>query len=214
MIERDPEILKIPAFMRRGTFRRKRQASTVATALERKQQVVRVKRRSTTQKKRSAFKRPVQKVAPVKAVTKPVDQRVAKRIQKVTKKKVRVKSVRHAHHKKLLQRKKSVKNKKVKRPAIKKQPQLKRPVVIKEQVIGEVTHYYDKIKVAVLKLKQPLSTGDTIRIVGGNRNFTQVASSMQINHQTIIRAKKGDDVGMKLKKEAHPGDRVSLVNEE
>ena len=35
------------------------------------------------------------------------------------------------------------------------------------KLIGEITHYFGKIKVAVVKLKGALKEGDKIRIVGG-----------------------------------------------
>ena len=50
----------------------------------------------------------------------------------------------------------------------------------KEKPIGEVVHYFDKIKVAVIKLFSPLKQGDEIRIAGGqNTDFTQTIESMQ-----------------------------------
>ena len=35
------------------------------------------------------------------------------------------------------------------------------------KLIGEITHFFGKIKVGVIKLKSPLKEGDTIRVVGG-----------------------------------------------
>ena len=58
-----------------------------------------------------------------------------------------------------------------------------------DKPIGKVAHYYDKIKVAVVDLKSPLSTGDSIKFVKAEDQFTQTVSSMQVDHQEITKAK-------------------------
>lgn len=82
-----------------------------------------------------------------------------------------------------------------------------------EKEIGVVTHFFDKLSVAVIKLtKGPLSVGDTIKIKGGeDTDFDQEVDSMQIEHEKIAKAKKGDEVGMKVKKIAREGYKVFLV---
>ena len=47
-----------------------------------------------------------------------------------------------------------------------------------EQLIGKVTHYFSKIGVAVVELSGSLKVGDTIRIVGGDTDFSQTIESM------------------------------------
>jgi len=59
------------------------------------------------------------------------------------------------------------------------------------KLIGRVTHYFDKIKVAVIELAGPLKVGDTIRIVGGeSTDFEQEVGSMEAEHEKIKKAKK------------------------
>lgn len=82
----------------------------------------------------------------------------------------------------------------------------KMPVAAKP--IGKVIHFFDKIKVAVVKLNAPLSTGDKIRIEGHGQSFTQSVSSMQIEHEPLKTAKKGQEVGMKVAKAVKDGDSV------
>ncbi|PIS15044.1 hypothetical protein COT63_02040 [Candidatus Shapirobacteria bacterium CG09_land_8_20_14_0_10_38_17] len=80
--------------------------------------------------------------------------------------------------------------------------------------IGKITHYYDKIGVAVLNVTDnPLKTGETIKITdkNGEEKFTQEVSSMQVEHQQIKEAKKGDDVGLKTDQEVKEGDVVFKV---
>lgn len=67
-----------------------------------------------------------------------------------------------------------------------------------EKVIGKVTHYYDKIGVAIVRLEDSLSLGDTIKFVGKDGEFTQAVSSMQIEHKNVETAKKGQEVGIQV----------------
>lgn len=75
--------------------------------------------------------------------------------------------------------------------------------------IGSITHYFANIGVAVLKLTDSLKIGDTIRIIGGvDTDFEQPVKSMEVDHQKIEKAKKGDDLGMKIKEKAREGYKV------
>lgn len=76
------------------------------------------------------------------------------------------------------------------------------------ELIGKVTHYFDRAGVAVIDLLESLKTGDTIRIVGGEVNFTQKVESMEVEHQKIEVAKKGDSVGMKVDQKVKDGYKV------
>ncbi len=80
------------------------------------------------------------------------------------------------------------------------------------KLIGEVIHFFSKIKVAVIKLSAPLSVGDEIRIAGGeDTDFTQKVESMESEHEKVKKAKKGDEVGLKVKKKARDGYKVYKV---
>ncbi len=82
----------------------------------------------------------------------------------------------------------------------------------KEKKIGKITHYFDKIKVVVVKLSDNLSVGDTIRIVGGeNTDFKQKIVSMEFNGEKIKKAKKGKQIGIKVKERAREGYKVLKV---
>jgi len=77
--------------------------------------------------------------------------------------------------------------------------------------VGEITHYYDKIGVAVVKVLAPIKVGDRIKISGHDKEFEQEIASMQIEHQNIQEAKKGDDVGMKIDQPVKDGDEVFKI---
>lgn len=78
--------------------------------------------------------------------------------------------------------------------------------------VGKITHYYDKIGVAVVEILDSLSVGETIKISGHGREFTQTVNSMQIEHEEIKEAKKGQVVGMKMEQEAKEDDEVFRVS--
>lgn len=83
--------------------------------------------------------------------------------------------------------------------------------VSKEKLIGKITHYFGKIGVAVIKLEDGLKVGETIRIVGGDTDFTQQVESMEIEHQKIKEAKAGDSVGLKVNQKVREGYKVYKV---
>lgn len=77
--------------------------------------------------------------------------------------------------------------------------------------IGKVHHYYDKIGVAALVVTGPLKIGDTVKIAGHNLAFNQTIGSMQIEHAQVEKAKKGDDVAIKVDQPVKEGDEVFKV---
>lgn len=74
--------------------------------------------------------------------------------------------------------------------------------------IGQVTHFFSKISVAVVELTLPLSVGDRILIKGLLTEFDQTVDSMQIDHKEIQRAEGGQNVGLKLAQLARERDVV------
>lgn len=77
-----------------------------------------------------------------------------------------------------------------------------------DTVIGKVTHYFDKIGVAALKLSEKLAVGETIKITGHGQDLTQEITSMQVDHQPVEFAKPGDDVAIKVDMPVKEGDSV------
>lgn len=78
-----------------------------------------------------------------------------------------------------------------------------------QQLVGEVTHYFGNIGVAVIQMLDTLKVGDTVRIVGGmDTDFEQVIESMEIEHEKVEEAKKGDDIGMKVDQKVREGYKV------
>lgn len=85
-------------------------------------------------------------------------------------------------------------------------------VVRKEKKVGKITHYFDKIKVVAIKLSDNLSIGDTIRIVGGeSTDFKQKIVSMEFMGEKLKKAKKGKEIGIKVKDRAREGYKVFKI---
>ena len=75
--------------------------------------------------------------------------------------------------------------------------------------IGTVTHYFSDIKVAVIKMSSPVKEGDKIRITGGeDTDFEQEIKSMQVEHEKVKSAKKGEVIGLKVGKKVRDGYKV------
>ena len=79
--------------------------------------------------------------------------------------------------------------------------------------VGSITHYFNKIGVAVIELTDTLKEGDKIKIKGSTTDFDQMVKSMQIEHENIEEAKAGQAIGMKVKDDVRAGDEVFVVEE-
>jgi len=78
--------------------------------------------------------------------------------------------------------------------------------------LGEVTNFYNRLGVAEIFLRNSeVSVGDQILIYGKTTaaSFSKV-SELQINHQAVKKASKGDLVGIKLSSPAKVKDKVFL----
>ena len=76
---------------------------------------------------------------------------------------------------------------------------------VTSKMIGRVTHYYDRIGVAIVELKQPLHLGDVVVMKHGEHVLTQSVQSLQIERQPVDMAKKGAIVGVKVDQEVKQG---------
>ncbi|MFP3289295.1 MAG: translation elongation factor-like protein [Candidatus Micrarchaeota archaeon] len=77
--------------------------------------------------------------------------------------------------------------------------------------VGTITHYYDKIGVAIVELSDKLKVGDTIAIEGKTTNFTQKVESIQIEHINVEEAGSGESIGLKVDQKVREGDKVYKV---
>ena len=78
--------------------------------------------------------------------------------------------------------------------------------------VGKVTHYFDKLNVAIVELDGTLSVGDSIKFVkGGEDLFEQKVESIQIEHEKKDSAGKGDVVGLKTNEAVKEGAEVYKI---
>ena len=80
-----------------------------------------------------------------------------------------------------------------------------------EIFLGEVEDYFAKIGVIALTLKSPIAVGNGLRVRGHTTDLKQKVDSMQIEHQAIQSAVKGDSVGIKVTDRCRKGDKVFRV---
>ena len=79
------------------------------------------------------------------------------------------------------------------------------PVALSQQLVGEITHFFTKISVCVIKLKKDVSVGDKIYFKGSGCDFSQKIVSMQVDHKNVDRAVKGQEVGLKVIRDVSVG---------
>lgn len=77
--------------------------------------------------------------------------------------------------------------------------------------IGEVSHYFGRIGVAVLKIKEDLKLGDRICFLGHSTDFEQIVTSLEIDHKKVESVKPGDDFAIKVLDKVRQGDDVYKV---
>lgn len=85
-----------------------------------------------------------------------------------------------------------------------------RPAKAKNEgnLIGLITHYFPHVQAAVIKLKAPLSIGETIKVKGHTTDLVQAVTSMQMDRVTISSAKKGMEIGVQVSSRVRHGDKV------
>jgi translation elongation factor EF-1alpha len=84
-----------------------------------------------------------------------------------------------------------------------------------EEEIGRITHYFSRLGVGVVELVAgELRVGDTIHIKGHTTDFYQKVESMQVEHQQVSVAKKGDSIGLKVIDQVREHDKVFRVSED
>lgn len=78
--------------------------------------------------------------------------------------------------------------------------------------VGIVTHFYSKIKVAIVELASDLSVGDKILFIrGGEELFEQDVDSIQIEHTKLENAQKGQVIGIKVNEDVKEGAEVYKI---
>ena len=74
--------------------------------------------------------------------------------------------------------------------------------------IGTVTHYYGNLSVAVIELTGTLQVGDVVHFLGRTSDFRQEVASLQIEHEAIDKAERGQQVAMQVIQRVRRRDKV------
>jgi hypothetical protein len=86
------------------------------------------------------------------------------------------------------------------------------PVSANEELIGAVTHYFNHLNVAIIKLETGmLREGETIHIKGHTSDFRQTVGSMEVNHVHVSTVRAGESFGLKVNDHAREHDAVYRV---
>lgn len=77
-----------------------------------------------------------------------------------------------------------------------------------EHRVGVVTHFFSRLRVATVRLEEPVKLGDSLLVKGARDAFRVRVKSMQVNHAPVEHAEAGMEVGIKVPAKAHEGDVV------
>ena len=105
--------------------------------------------------------------------------------------------------------KKKVKS--AKKRAVGKKVKIKKVKTLVESMVkvGEVTHYFPHVKAAALMvLKDCIKVGDEIYIKGHTTDFKEKIKSIQMDCAPIQEGKKGQEIGLLVKKRVRIGDSI------
>jgi translation initiation factor IF-2 len=98
----------------------------------------------------------------------------------------------------------------VKKQSVKKSLSVSKGASLEE--VGIITHFFPKVDAAVVKItKGALSVGDNIVIKGHTSDFKEKVLSIQLDHEPIQNAKKGMEIGLKVKAKVREHDVVYRV---
>jgi putative protease len=83
---------------------------------------------------------------------------------------------------------------------------------MEKQEIGYVSNYYKNISVAAVELTNgSVSVGDTLHFLGRTTDFELTVDSLQIEHESVTEAKKGDGIGLKIPAKVRKKDKVYKI---
>lgn len=79
-----------------------------------------------------------------------------------------------------------------------------------DKPVGEVTHYYGGLGVAIVKFNQDVTAGKNATFQGATTDFSQNLESMEADHKQVQTAPRGKEIGIKVKNKVREGDKVYL----
>ncbi len=105
-------------------------------------------------------------------------------------------------------KKKAVKKAGVAKKVVRKTKKIK-TAALNMVKVGEVTHYFPHVKAAaLLVLKDSIKIGDEIYLKGHTTDFKEKIVSIQLDRAPIEEGRKGQEIGLLVKKRVRIGDSV------
>ena len=100
------------------------------------------------------------------------------------------------------------------KPKTQKKQTVAKPIKAESVLLpaGVVTHYFDKIKVASIKLGADVEVGMKLQLTAENGPYKQKLKSIQINRENVETATQGQEIGIKVNKKVKVGELVYLVS--
>ncbi|MDD4662214.1 MAG: U32 family peptidase, partial [Candidatus Pacebacteria bacterium] len=81
-------------------------------------------------------------------------------------------------------------------------------------LLGHVTHYYPKIGVALVNLEHKgISLNQNIQIEGEKTFIEQKVESIQKENKEIKKAKKGEEIAIKVNGKVYNNDNIFILKE-
>ena len=85
---------------------------------------------------------------------------------------------------------------------------------MKEKEIGYVSKFFGQISVAAIEITVgKLTVGDTIHFKGHTTDLKEQVTSMQVEHDVVESAKKGDSIGVKVGEKVRRKDKVFKISD-
>jgi translation initiation factor IF-2 len=82
------------------------------------------------------------------------------------------------------------------------------------ELIGEVTHFYNRIGVAVVNLTGKIKEGDQVHFFGRSTDFRQQVQSLQIEHEAVSEAGEGQEIAIKGERRVRNHDKLYKLSED
>lgn len=83
-----------------------------------------------------------------------------------------------------------------------------------EEQVAVIVKFFSKPSVAALEVTNgSIKIGDVLKYKGHTTDFTEEITSMEIDNQSVVEAKVGDLVGVKVKERVRENDTVYKVVE-
>jgi hypothetical protein len=137
-----------------------------------------------------------------------VKRRVVRRVKSVRR---RVRKAKPRVRKKLRSAPRRKKKSLVKKTRAAVRPKPAPTAKLKAQPAGVITHYFPKVRAAVVKCSKTLVLGDPIWIKGATTDFRQTIGSIQIDRKPIEKARPGQEIGLEVLRDVRPGDKIYAV---